>query len=152
MDKKNLIVIVLMAVIIIIGTVFLVLKQKSAVPQDEISQVREHADVMTENILLGLDEGDYSKFSKDFNAQVKEGMSESVFPEVESIIKNTVGDYLFSKEFIKELKSEQHFSFYYKAQFSKEPDGVTVKLVLEKSNGEIKIAGLWFDSPKLREL
>jgi len=128
---KNKVLLIVIAVIVIISGGFFVWQQKSALPQDEISQLREPADLMTENILSAINEEDYNKFSENFNAEMKNSISESLFSQNNAVIKAAVGHYLLSKELTKEAKEGQYFSFYYKADFSDEPEGVAVKLVLK---------------------
>lgn len=40
---------------------------------------------------------------------------------------------------------------YYKAGFTPEPEDVIVKVVFQEIMEEMKVSGLWLDSPKLRE-
>jgi hypothetical protein len=147
MNKKILIAIIVIA--IIIGGAYFVIKQKSTLSEEQISQLQEYADPITENILQAINEDDYAKFSKNFTSEMKDTIPEDSFLEISAMITSAVGDYI-SKELTKAAKEGSYFSFYYKAKFTDEPDDVDVKVVFEKLNGELEVAGLWFDSPKLR--
>jgi len=62
-----------------------------------------------------------------------------------------IGDYIpGSKEFVKTIKENGFTSVAYNAEHTEEPAGVKVKIVIRKVNNDMKIAGSWFDSPKLR--
>ena len=118
--------------------------------QVDVAQVREYADPITENILLGMNEGNYTKYSEHFDQTMKNAMSEAVFNETNAIIKSKIGDYV-SKEFWKAESKDQFTIAYYKAKFTQEPEDVIVKVVFQEIVGEMNVSGLWLDSPKLRK-
>ena len=109
MNKKILIAIIVLAVII--GGAYFVIKQKSTLSEEQISQLQEYADPITENILQAINEDDYAKFSKNFTLEMKETIPENSFLEISTMIKSTIGDYI-SKELMKVAKEGSHFSFY----------------------------------------
>jgi len=118
--------------------------------QVDVAQVREYADPITENILLGMNEGNYTKYSEHFDQTMKNAMPEAVFNETNAIIKLKIGDYV-STEFWKVESKDQFTIAYYKAKFTQEPEDVIVKVVFQEIVGEMNVSGLWLDSPKLRE-
>jgi len=77
-------------------------------------------------------------------------MTEAVFDETNAGIRSKIGDYV-SKEFWKAESKDQYTIVYYNAKFTDEPADVTVKVVFQEINGEMKVPGLWLDSPKLRK-
>ena len=117
---------------------------------ENVDQVREYADPITENILLGMNENNYTKYSEHFDQTMKNAMPESVFNETNAIIKSKIGDYA-SKEFWKAETKDQFTIVYYKAEFTQEPETVIVKIVFQEIAGEIKVSGLWLNSPELRK-
>ena len=117
--------------------------------QVDTEQVREYADPITENILLAMNEDDYTKYSDNFDQTMRNAISGAVFNETNAMIKSKIGDYV-SKEFQKAEGKDQYTIVYYNARFADEPDDVTVKVVFQEINGEMKVSGLWLDSPKLR--
>ena len=67
--------------------------------------------------------------------------------QVEEMIGKYVGD---SKKFVKVEKQSGYISVIYNTEYTEEPAGVIFTLTLQKVDGVIKIAGSWFNSPKLR--
>ena len=77
-------------------------------------------------------------------------MTEAVFDETNTVIRSKIGDYV-SKEFWKAESKDQYTIVYYKAKFTDEPADATVRVVFQEINGEMKVSGLWLDSPELRK-
>ncbi|MBN1455116.1 MAG: DUF3887 domain-containing protein [Methanomicrobia archaeon] len=115
----------------------------------DIDQVRSYADPITENILIATTENNYTKYSEHFDATMKNALPESLFLETNAMIKSKIGTY-DSKEFWKAERKNQYIIVYYKARFTQEPAAVIVKVVFQELEGDMKISGLWFDSPRLR--
>ena len=118
--------------------------------QVDVDQVRKYADPITENILLGMNGNNYSKYSEHFDQTMKNAMSEAVFNETNTLIKSKIGNYV-SKQFWKVESKDQYTIVYYKARFTEEPEDVIVKVVFQEIMEEMEVSGLWLDSPKLRE-
>ena len=118
--------------------------------QVDVDQVRKYADLITENILLGMSENNYSKYSEHFDQTMKNAMPEAVFNETNTLIKSKIGDYV-SKQFWKVESKDQYTIVYYKARFTEEPEDVIVKVVFQEIMEEMEVSGLLLDSPKLRE-
>jgi len=135
-------VVTIVAVVIFAGCV-----EKSQV---DIDQVRKYADPITENILLGMNGNNYSKYSEHFDQTMKNAMNDAVFSETNTLIKSKIGDYV-SKQFWKVESKDQYTIVYYKARFTEETEDVTVKVVFQEIMEEMKVSGLFLDSPKLRE-
>lgn len=148
MKKKTMAGLIAIAVIAIASIVFLA----GYVGREEIDveQVRKYADPITENILLGMNEVNYTKYSEHFDQTMKNAMSEAVFNETNAIIKSKIGDYV-SKKFWKVESKDQFTIAYYKAKFTQEPEDVIVKVVFQEIMMEMNVSGLWLDSPKLRK-
>ncbi len=124
--------------------------EKSGVDVDDVEQVRGYADPITEQILVAMNENDYAKYSEDFDQTMKNAMTVAVFDEKNAAIRSKIGDYV-SKEFWKAESKDQYTIVHYKAKFTDEPADVTVRVVFQEINGEMKVSGLWFDSPELRK-
>ncbi len=148
MKKKIVVVSIAIAVVAIASIVFLA----GYVGKEEIdvAQVREYADPITENILLAMNEKNYTKFSEHFDQTMKNALPEAVFKETNAVIRSKTGDYV-SKEFWKVESKDQFMIVYYNAKSTQEPEKVIVKVVFQKIESEMKVSGLWLDSPKLRE-
>jgi hypothetical protein len=109
----------------------------------------EYAASITEGILVAMNDNDYVKYSEHFSEEMKNALPESVFEQANAEITAKIGKYV-SAEYLKLEYQDIYTIVYYKANFTQEPEGVTVKVVFQEIDGGIYVAGLWFDSPKLR--
>lgn len=118
-------------------------------PVDETS-LRIYSDPMTENLLLAIESGNYTEFSRDFDDAMKNALTLANFQQLATQFDSKIGNYIpGSKAFIKGERTGNFIIAYYKAEYTNEPAGVTVKVVFTSGNGPAKITGLWFSSPKL---
>ena len=53
----------------------------------DVSQVREYADPIAENILLAINANDYDKYTEHFDKAMKNAIPEAVFQQQDSLIK-----------------------------------------------------------------
>lgn len=97
-----------------------------------------------------MNERNYTKFPEHFDQTMKNALPEAVFKETNTVIKSKIGDYV-SKEFWKVESKDQFMIVYYNAKSTQEPENVIVKVVFQEIEAEMKVSGLWLDSPKLRE-
>lgn len=119
-------------------------------PGIDANQVRTYADLITEDTLIGMNENDYAKFSQHFDEAMKSAIPEANFVQLSATLKQIIGDYI-SKEFWTVEKQEGYTVVKYKAKYTIEPADVIVTVSFHEIEGETYLAGLWFDSPKLRE-
>ncbi|MEW6574459.1 MAG: DUF3887 domain-containing protein [Bacillota bacterium] len=108
-----------------------------------------YADPIVDNLLEGFNEGNYTKFSRDFDEQMKNGLPEPVFNQTRQLVTSKVGLYK-SRTVAKVEKQGPATIVIYDADFEKEK-GVEVKVVFQKYGEKNLVSGLWFNSPKLRE-
>jgi Protein of unknown function (DUF3887) len=113
----------------------------------DVSQLRAYADTETGNALVSLQNNDYNGFTEDFNQTMKNAMSQSAFTKLYNLISSTAGDYR-SKEFEIVTTANNIFTIQYYARYSQEPAGVWVSISFDSNR---KIAGLYFNSPKLAQ-
>lgn len=107
---------------------------------------------MTENLLIGRNERNYGKYSKDFSDEMKKAVSSEKFLESCDLIEGKIGKYIEnSKKFSLPTKQNKYIIVIYKAKFTNETGDVTVRIVFEEFQGVMKISGEWYDSPKLRK-
>jgi len=126
-------------------------------PQElEYEQV-SYADEMTENMLLGQNELDYDKYSRDFTQDMLSAVTEANFEEQIGLLEEAdfspyVED---SKEFLSAVPDNGYISVYYKIEVLQERviEGETksvkaayrLKMVFEEVGREMKIAGYWYE-------
>jgi hypothetical protein len=141
-----------LAILIIIGValatlgVWWFMDQQTRV--DETS-VRIYADPMAENILETIDSGDLTNFTRDMDATMKAAYTPDQFATLQNLIHTKVGTYM-GKTFTSAERSGEYIVVYYKATYSDEPAGVTVRVVFSvNTGGAAQVSGLWFSSPKL---
>jgi protein involved in sex pheromone biosynthesis len=111
----------------------------------------DFADTAAEEYLVSINERDYVVFSKHLGEEMLEELPEESFLEFADQVEGIVGNYIDgSKEFSKVEKNSGFISIVYDTKYTEEPAGVIFTLVLQKVEGQIKISGSWFNSPKLR--
>ncbi|MGQ9759193.1 MAG: DUF3887 domain-containing protein [Candidatus Methanomethylicaceae archaeon] len=143
MTRKNVFLVLVALMVLAAGTYIL-----SLPPGIDEKRVKAYADIITEDVLIAMDEGNYTKFSKDFDSTMKSAMTEAVFNQTASMIRSKVGNYL-SKEIWKVEVQGNYTVVYYKARYTEEGE-VLVKIVFTEAGERHYVSGLWFDSPKLR--
>ncbi len=107
-----------------------------------------YAEPKTDNLLDGFNSGDYAVFSRDFDAAMRQAETESVFLQTRAAIQSKIGNYI-SRQVADVVKQDNFIVVIYNGRFEKE-NGVTMRLVFTPDDAH-QIAGLWFDSPMLRQ-
>lgn len=119
-------------------------------PDSDIGRIQKYADPITEDALIGMNEDDYAKFSKHFDETMRNAVPEANFVQLSDTMKQVIGDYI-SKEFWMVEKQEEYTVVGYRAKYTTEPADVIITVSFHEVEGETYLAGIWFDSPKLRE-
>lgn len=118
-------------------------------PADEAAAFAAQIDDVSENLLLGLSNGDYDAYVRDMDATMKKVSTEAEFDKTRSLIIDRVGQYV-SCQMTQVVDQKQFRIVFYDTEFQDE-DHVTVKVVFNLDKEPPLISGLWFDSPKLRQ-
>lgn len=111
-----------------------------------------YAKPMLDNILAGIAEKDYSKFSKDFSEPMKTGIQEDDFHAMVTTLESKLGEYE-SRSFTNatQIKSATELMLVtYEAEYSKESN-VTMKIYFSDSEGKKSIEGFSIDAPALQQ-
>ncbi|MFH2137526.1 MAG: hypothetical protein ABII88_03325 [Candidatus Omnitrophota bacterium] len=106
-------------------------------------EVQEIANPLLDNILVGLAEDSYEKYSQNFDDTLKETISAARFKEIDIQIQEWVGNYLY-REYLGFLTKGQMTVIFWKGVFDKAKDDVLIKLVVSKRGDKYLITGLWF--------
>jgi hypothetical protein len=122
--------------------------KKAEAPVDK-EKVLAYADPVVDNLLVGFNEGDYAKFSRDFDERMKSAIPEATFAQMRQDMVSKIGLYK-SRTFSKVEKQGEATIVIYTAEFGKESE-VEVKVVFTPDGEKNLVSGLFFDSPKLRE-
>jgi len=135
-------------ILVIAASTFLI-SGCSTSPADQ--EFIDFADASAEEYLVSINKADYETFSKHLGKEMMEELTEENFYAFADQVEGIVGNYVEeSKEFSKIQKESGYISVIYDTEYTEEPEGVIFTLVLQKVDGQIKISGSWFNSPKLR--
>lgn len=118
-------------------------------PDDEAQAFAEQVAPLTENLLTALSNGDEAAYTRDMDATMKQASSGDKFTQVYEAVIGKIGKYL-SAEMTQVLEQGKYRIVIYDAEFENE-ERVTVRVVYDVSGAQPLVAGLWFDSPTLRQ-
>jgi hypothetical protein len=115
--------------------------EPAALSNDQVIQV-------VENLLTGINQGDYVRFSQDFSNEMKTGFTRDMFTSLVDLLKNASGNYVSCTGAAPELSNNQGYAVY-RLICTFEKESVVVTLTF-KTDGD-KVEGLFFDSTNLRK-
>ena len=134
MKKIQLITIAIVAVLLL-----------SMLPLSGCGKTAQWADPIVENVIVSINNEDYSSFIKDFGDSLVKEIPQDKFPEVVSSIKGNFGKYIEgSKNMFSVNISNSVTTAEYKGKFENK-DSVQFKFVFEKVNNQEKITGFAFE-------
>ncbi len=111
-----------------------------------------YAGPVLDNILQGIADKDYGKFSRDFSEKLKEAVKEDDFYALVTTLDTKLGEYE-GRSFSNAARTKSaniDTLVTYQARYSKQ-SVVTIKLYFSDNNGTRLIEGLLIDSPALHE-
>lgn len=111
-----------------------------------------YAGPMLDNILEGIADQDYEKFSKDFSPNMKESVKENDFQALVATLDTKLGEYE-ERSFSNATQTKSAMDVMlvtYQARYSKESD-VKITMYFSDSNGNKLIEGFLIDSPALEQ-
>jgi hypothetical protein len=115
----------------------------------ELAEEPDYAVPVVESALKSISNGDYDTYVTLFIDEARSQLSEDVFRQAHQLITGKIGNYK-SKTFSKVKVENGYKVAYYEAEFTEEPDIVTIRAVFDEEDDQMKLAGFWLDSPKLR--
>ena len=105
----------------------------------------------SEDYLIAVNNRDFNSFCENLSKEMKDAFPEESFLEFTDQIEESIGTYEpNSKKLVKTAKESGVIVTVYNARYTGESEDVIVTIVLQKVDNKIKIAGSWFNSPKLR--
>lgn len=122
-------------------------QQAQTIEGDARTQITDQAQPIADEILEGIDSGDYELFSQHFDAGLKEGLTESSFVALHQQFQEAIGNHLSCQVNTVQAVDEYN-AVVYDCRYEK-ADSVTVRLVLTRDE-PVLATGLWFDAPELR--
>jgi hypothetical protein len=102
------------------------------------------------DILKGIYEGDYTRFSRNLSEQMRAAQSRQSFLELQTKVQKNLGK-LSSMEYLGCYSQGASTMILFKAKFKKDKDDVLITLVTDREAAEPKVTGLWLDSPALEK-
>lgn len=117
------------------------------ITREERESVLAFAEPKVDTQMNALAIGDYELFLQDYDEAMIKATTQDSFHSLESLLADKVGAYQ-SREVASVWKQGNFYIVIYNAKYEK--DTVTMRVVFE-TEGEHRISGLWFDSPKLRQ-
>jgi hypothetical protein len=113
----------------------------------ERTTVLQFAEPMTDAQLAAIASGDYAAFVANYDDAMKKATTEASFQQLRTLLSSKVGAYQ-SRTVDSVTLSQGFYIVTYSAKFSE--DTVSMRMVFE-NGGDHLIAGLWLNSPKLRQ-
>ena len=103
------------------------------------------ADPIVENVLVSINNEDYSSFIKDFGDALIKEISQDNFPEVINSVKGDFGKYIENSKKMHSVNIANNVTTAeYNGKFENK-DAVQFKFVFEKINDQIMITGFAFE-------
>ena len=106
-------------------------------------EIKSLAEPIVDNLLGGFNEGDYAKYSKNFDAAMLEAIPEKKFQQVRQDLLKKLGKFK-NKKYLGFLNQGPYTIVLWKGAFSGTKSDILIKLVLSKRQGKVFVAGLWF--------
>jgi hypothetical protein len=107
--------------------------------------VAKYSDPIAENLLVSMNNGDFTGFSKDFDSSLKAEVSEAVFNDFKTSVTDSLGKYIEGSKKMTGVNIENGITTAtYQVDFELQED-YQMRFVYQKIGGEMKLAGFWFD-------
>jgi hypothetical protein len=121
--------------------------QDTSLSAEEQAQVRSYSDPITDNLLLALNENNYTQYSRDFSSAMS-ALDIATFEQNRAMILSKIGRYVARGD-ATVTRNGEYVAASYRADFEQET-GVDIRVIFKESDPSHQIYGLWFNSPKLR--
>ncbi|MEW5829557.1 MAG: DUF3887 domain-containing protein [Chloroflexota bacterium] len=109
---------------------------------DEVKEsVLAFGEPKTDNLLAGLKENDYAKFSADFDADMLAALTEARFADLKADRDIALGGYV-SREVVNVTLDGDFYTVFYLVRFEKQAD-VILRVVFRVEEPH-QVSGLWF--------
>ena len=151
MKQKPILIIIGLAIIagIIVAFVLASANKRQPLPPSEQQSLITELSLLAQDFFNNLAEKNYQEATSNFNGEMNEKMPPQELENIHNQITQKIGD-LTTLGNPNLSKQDDNLVLEYIASFERE-DNVTIQLIFNKEPDGYKIAGLWFDSPKLKE-
>ena len=133
------------ALVLILFVTGLIVSPALAAPvgQDD-AHVQSLAAPVLDNLLAGMQEMDYAKYSRDFESVMAEAMTEEKFKSMQAQLNKSFGN-CTGKTYLGFIDKGDMTMTLWKARFSATTDDVLIKLILTRRGPKVSVVGLWFE-------
>ena len=117
-------------------------------------EVSKYADNITEKMLLAYNEDNYQQYIADVDSEFKAVVTEEKMQEGNEMVRGKIGTYVPGSKKFKDAvrtseKGKKFVVVRYNAQFTDENGDVLVTMIFNDNEAH-QVAGIFFNSPKLR--
>jgi hypothetical protein len=133
---------VLLLAVLLIGLLAGCGPQSSTLTGDDREAVLDFSETKTDNLLAGMNAGDYATFSQDFDEAMRKAMDEAAFLKMKTDREAKFGQYL-SREVSNVVQTGDFYAVNYIAKFEND-DAVGVRVVFRIAEPH-QVSGLWFN-------
>jgi len=116
--------------------------QSTSLTEEDKEVVLAFSEGKTDNLLTGMNTNDYAVFSKDFDQDMLNAMSQTQFAELKKDRDAKLGLYV-SREVHSVTQTGDFYTVNYDAKFEKD-DAVTIRVVFRIAEPH-QVSGLWFN-------
>jgi hypothetical protein len=106
-------------------------------------EVKAAVEPILDNLLAGYNDGDYARYSRDFDATLQEAIPERKFRETRAALLKKLGTFQ-NRQYLGYLNQNQYSVILWKGRFSGTADDVLIRLVASKRGARAVVTGLWF--------
>lgn len=132
--------------LLLAGLVFSLLtacgSQETVLGEEDAEAVLAFSEAKTDNLLAGMKAGDYAAFSRDFDQQMLDAMTETQFEALKTDRDETLGAYV-SRQVNRVVQTGDFYAVFYDAKFEKD-DAVAMRVVFRVAEPN-QVSGLWFN-------
>lgn len=116
--------------------------QATSLTEEDQDAVLAYSEGKTDNLLTGMNANDYAAFSRDFDQDMLDAMSQTQFDALKKDRDAKLGLYL-SREVHSVTQTGDFYTVNYDAKFEKD-DAVTIRVVFRIAEPH-QVSGLWFN-------
>ena len=111
--------------------------------QDSEKDIKATAEKYLDNILTGIKENNYDKFSRDFDGDLRKSLTKQYLVTVRANMDQNLGNYV-SRQYLGQLKKGERILILWKAIFDGTKNDVLIQLFLTKKDSKYQVTGVLF--------
>jgi hypothetical protein len=138
---NNMKILILFLIVLTVGVLAGCGSQGTTLKNEDAEAVLAFSEAKTENLLAGMNVGDYVVFSQDFDPEMLSVMTEAEFNKLKADRDAKLGLYL-SREMESVVQIDDFYAVNYEAKFE-EDDDILVRVVFRVAEPH-EVSGLWF--------